>query len=125
MTRTGTGMCMGEKFRFRFAWIKRPEQQLLEAVSATTKARPYIRSDTDLSYTTFSYSGLTIPKKPINADDLLATSRLEAQMLAKELQHVILKTISNLARVSSLVLVKGVRDSILNKHVMQFGCFAS
>jgi tartrate dehydratase alpha subunit/fumarate hydratase class I-like protein len=55
----------------------------------------------------------------------LATSRLEAEMLAKELQHVILKTISNLARVSSLVLVKGVRDSILNKHVMQFGCVAS
>ena len=55
----------------------------------------------------------------------LATSRLEAEMLAEELQHVILKTISNLARVSSLVLVKGVRDSILNKHVMQFGCVAS
>ena len=55
----------------------------------------------------------------------LATSRLETEMLAKELQHVILKTISNLARVSSLVLVKGVRDSIPDKHVMQFGCVAS
>jgi hypothetical protein len=46
-------------------------------------------------------------------------------MLAKELQHVILKTISNLARVSSLVLFKGVRDSVLNKYVMQFGYVAS
>ncbi len=43
-------------------------------------------------------------------------------MLAKELQHVILKTISNVARVSSMVLFKAVHDSILIKDVMQFGC---
>jgi hypothetical protein len=51
----------------------------------------------------------------------LATARLKTEMLAEELHHVILKTIRNLARVSSLVLFETVRDSILVKHVMQFG----
>ena len=41
-------------------------------------------------------------------------------MRAEELQHVILKTISNFACVSSLVLFKAISDSILIKHVMQF-----
>jgi len=42
-------------------------------------------------------------------------------MFAEELQHVILKAISNLARVSSLVLFKAVRDAIFIKHIVQFG----
>ena len=52
--------------------------------------------------------------------DCSATVRLKTEMLAEELQHMILKTIGNLARVSSLVLFKAVRDSILIKYVMQF-----
>ena len=55
----------------------------------------------------------------------LSTLLLKTEMLAEELQHMILKTISNLARVSSLVLFKAVRDSVPIKHVMQFGCIAS
>ena len=46
-------------------------------------------------------------------------------MLAEELQHVILKTISNLARVRSLILFKGVRDAVFVKHVVQLDCIAS
>ena len=42
-------------------------------------------------------------------------------MFAEELQHMILKSISNLACVSSLVLFKAIRNSILIKYVMQFG----
>ena len=55
----------------------------------------------------------------------LSTLLLKTEMRAEELQHVILKTISNLARVSTLVLFKAISDSILIKHVMQFGCIAS
>ena len=52
--------------------------------------------------------------------DCSATVRLKTEMLAEELQHMILKTIGNLARVSSLILFKAVRDSILIKYLMQF-----
>ncbi len=50
----------------------------------------------------------------------LPTLLLKTEMLAKKLQHVILKTIGNLAGVSTLVLFESVRDSIPIKHVMQF-----
>jgi len=50
---------------------------------------------------------------------------LKTEMLAEELQHVILKTISNFACVSSLVLFKTILDSILIKYVVQFGCIHS
>ena len=50
----------------------------------------------------------------------LSTLLLKTEMRAEELQDVILKTISNLARVSTLVLFKAISDSILIKHVMQF-----
>ena len=38
-------------------------------------------------------------------------------MVAEELQHVILKTIGYFAGVSSLLLLKGIHDSILIKHL--------
>ncbi len=53
------------------------------------------------------------------------TSSLKTEMVAEEPQHVILKTIGYVARVSSLVLFKAIGDSILIKHLMQFGCVHS
>ena len=53
------------------------------------------------------------------------TSSLKTEMVAEELQHVILKTISYFAGVSLLVLFKAIRDSILIKHLMQFDCVHS
>jgi hypothetical protein len=59
------------------------------------------------------------------ADGHLLTLQRKTEMLAEKLQHMILKTIRNLASVSSLILFKTVRDSILIKYVMQFGCVRS
>lgn len=51
----------------------------------------------------------------------LATLRLETEMFAEELQHVVLKTISNVVCVSFLVLFKAICDAMLVKHIVQFG----
>jgi hypothetical protein len=64
-------------------------------------------------------------KKPETLLTSLSTLLVKTEMLAEELQHMILKAIGNLAGVSSLVLLKAIRDSILIKHVMQFGCVHS
>ena len=50
---------------------------------------------------------------------------LKTEVLAEKLQHMILKTISNLTSVSSLVLFETIGDSIFIKHVVQFNCVHS
>jgi hypothetical protein len=50
---------------------------------------------------------------------LPAAPSLETKVPAKEWQHMILKTISYLAGVSTLVQLEAVGDAILIKHIVQ------
>ena len=46
---------------------------------------------------------------------------LKTEILTEKRDHVILNAIGDLARVSALVHLEAVRDSVLIKNVMQFG----
>ena len=48
-------------------------------------------------------------------------SWLKTQILAEKRDHVILNAIGDLARVSALVHLEAVRDSVLVKNIVQFG----
>ena len=99
--------------------IIRPTQRRLRSVITS-------HSTGDATFSgTLRYKHLTPPEwgllqEPLKESDIssLSTLLLKTEMLAEELQHVILKTVSNLARVSSLVLFKAVLDSIPIKDLM-------
>jgi hypothetical protein len=51
----------------------------------------------------------------------LPARRLKTQMLTEKRDHVILNAIGGLARVSALVHLEAVHDSVLVKNIVQFG----
>jgi hypothetical protein len=52
---------------------------------------------------------------------LSTTTRLETEVLAEKRNHMALEAIGDLARVSALVHLEAVRDSVLIKNFVQLG----